>query len=455
MRVIIVGAGQVGAAITDALAGERADVVVIDLVEDRLRELRDKYDIQTVLGSGSNPQTLDEAGLGSADMLIAVTDADEVNMAACTIAKVREPLTIRVARIREAAFLKDAAILSDEGFGVDHAINPELVSARRIEEILEVPFATDVADCEPGLKLVGLRIPPDSPLEGMSFAKLRAMAPDLKILVTTRLRRGACHVPQGADDIKSGDTLYAVTRPADLSRVAELFHRPWQKAKRITIAGGTGIAEMLARRLERSGRYKVKLIEPNPKRAVKLAESLSRTLVLKGSPTDEGLLMEENIRDCDAYIAALPEAELNVMAALNAKMLGAHRVIALTDRFSYVPIIEASGVDAVVSPRALAVGTILHHIRKGKVKTVIPYGDGGQAEAIEFEALETSPVVGKPLRELQFPRGAIIGAVIRNNEAIIPGGSDVIAPGDGVYVFATKSAVPKLEKLMSVRFEFF
>ena len=455
MRVIIVGAGQVGSAITGALAGENADVVVIDMVDDRLRALRDSYDIQTVAGSGANPRVLDEAGLRSADMIIAVTDSDEVNMVACAISRVHAPLAIRVARVREPAFLNDTAILGKDGIGVDHVINPELVAANRLSEILDVPFATDVADCEPGLKLVGFRIPERSPLEGKSFAELRAISPNLRILVTTRLRQGTCYVPQGGDDIKAGDTLYAVSRPDDLPEVARLFDFSWHAIKRVTIAGGIGIGEMLARQLEKDTRFKVKLIEPDDRRAGQLAESLEKTLVLNGSATDESLLLEENIRDCDAYIAALPEPEMNVMAALNAKNLGARRVIALTDRFSYIPIIEAAGVDAVVSPRALAVGTILHHIRKGKVKAVIPYGDAGQAEAIEFEALETSPAVGKPLKDIRFPRGAIVGALIRDGKAIIPGGSDVINPGDGVYAFAIKSAIPKLEKLMSVRLEFF
>jgi trk system potassium uptake protein len=455
MRVIIVGAGQVGSAITGALAGEKADVVVIDMVDERLRELRDVHDIQTVCGSGANPRVLNEAGMRGADMIIAVTDSDEVNMVACAISRVHAPLAIRVARVREPAFIEDTSILGAGGIGVDHVINPELVAADRIAEILDVPFATDVADCEPGLKLVGFRIPSGSGLAGKTFAELRAISPNLRILVTTRLRRGTSLVPKGSDDINVGDTLYAVTRPDDLPEVARLFEFQWHPVKRITVAGGAGIGEMLARQLEKDSRFKVKLIEPDSRRANALAESLEKTLVLNGSATDESLLLEENIRDCDAYIAALAEPEMNVMAALNAKNLGARRVIALTDRFSFIPIIEAAGVDAVVSPRALAVGTILHHIRKGKVKAVIPYGDFGQAEAIEFEALETSPAVGKPLKDIRFPRGAIVGALIREGQAIIPGGGDVINPGDDVYVFAVKGAIQKLEKLMSVRLEFF
>ncbi|HUT78071.1 MAG TPA: TrkA C-terminal domain-containing protein, partial [Polyangia bacterium] len=321
--------------------------------------------------------------------------------------------------------------------------------------IISIPFATDVAECGPGIRLVGFRLPPDTPVDGRTFADVRALAPQLRVLVTNRVRGGECRVPRGGDDLRAGDTLYAVARSEDLPHVAELFHLPWRPARRITIAGGGGIGSLLARRLENGSRLQVKLIEPDRQRAMALAESLGRTLVLNGSPTDEGLLLEENVRDCDVFIAALPEEETNVMAALNAKRLGAHRVIALTDKVSYVSLIESAGVDAIVSPRALAIGTIIHHVRKGRIKAVIPYGGATQTQVIEFEARETAPAVGKPLRQVRFPEGAIVGLLFRNGEAIIPGGDDVIMPGDDVFVFAHKSAIPKIEKLISVRLEFF
>ena len=455
MRVVIIGAGQVGSAITEALAGEKADVVAIDTIKERLDELCELYDIQTVHGSGSNPEILTQAGISSADMIVAVTNSDEVNMVACAISRIRAPHAIKVARVRQRAFLEDESIMGINGLGVDHAINPELEAAKRIEKILGVPFATDVADCGHGITLVGIRLPVGSPIEGHTFAELRAMAPNLKMIVTTRIRQGECQVPKGSSNILGGDTLFAVAMDEDLPKLAELFHFTWRPTKRVTIAGGTGIGAILAKRLDKKNKYKLKLIEPDIECASTLSETLETVLVLRGSPTDESLLLEENIRDCDVFVAALPEAEMNVMAALNAKRFGAHRVIALTDKLSFIPIIENAGVDAVVSPRALAIGAILHHIRKGKVQAVIPYGYAGQAEAIAFEALQTSSAVGKPLKDVRFPEGAIVGALIRENNAIIPGGNDVILAGDVVFVFTTKAAVPKLERLMSVRLEFF
>lgn len=444
-----------GSAITEALSAEKIDVVAVDLRESRLQPLADRFDIQTITGSGSNPQVLSQAGVESADMLVAVTDADEVNMVACTIAKRRAPHAIKVARIRQRELIEAGDVGPDSSFGVDYAINPELVAAERLLEILEVPFASDVADLGYGLKLVGMRLPHGLPVNGLTFAELRKAAPDIKTIITTRIRQGTAIVPRGNDDIQGDDTLFLVGAPDDLPKVAQMFRLPWLPARRITIAGGYGIGALLATRLEGSGRRSIKLIETDPERANLLAQSFERVLVLEGSATDESLLLEENIRECDVFIAALPEAETNVMAALNAKRLGAGRVIALTDKTSYIPIIRSVGVDAVVSPRALAIGTILQHIRKGKVKAVVPYGDGGQAEAIRFEALETSAAVSQPLKDVHFPHGAIVGAIIRGGKALIPGGNDTLEAGDEVLVFAMKSAIPKLEKLMTVRLDFF
>lgn len=455
MRAVIVGTGQVGFAIIGALSGENADVVAIDVSEINLEMAREQFDIQTICGSGSNPVNLIDAGIASADMLVAVTDSDEVNMVACSIAAMKAPHAIRVARIRETAFLNDESVLGEDGFRITHAINPEMVTAKRLIDILQVPIATDVAELDGGLQLVGIRVPAIAAACGNSFAALRNMAPELKMLVTTRIREGESIVPKGGDDLRAGDVLYTVISPEDLPALATLFNMPWRPSKRITIAGGTGVGFMLAKQLESSSKSSIKLIESDSARANELAMSLSKILVLQGFPTDENLLLEENIRDCDVFIAALKDEEANVMAALNAKRLGAHRVITLTNKTGYIPIIENAGVDAVVSPQALAIGTILRYVRKGRVKSVTPYGLAGKAEIIEFEALETAKIVGKPLKEVKMPSSAIIGALIRNGRGIIPGGNDVIQPGDRVFVFTEKEAIKKLEKLISVSLNFF
>lgn len=455
MRAVIVGTGQVGFAIIGALSSENADVVAIDISEENLEVVREQFDIQTISGSGSNPVNLMDAGIASADMLVAVTNSDEVNMVACFIAAMKAPHAIRVARIRETAFLQDDTVLGGDGFRVTHAINPEMVTAKRLMDILQVPIAADVAELGHGLQLVGIRVKPGSRACGKSFAGLRNLAPDLKMLVTTRIRHSESIVPKGNDDIMANDLLYTVIAPVDLPRLAEVLEMPWRPSRRITIAGGTGIGFTLARELENTPRTNIKLIESDPARANELAMSFSKILVLQGFPTDENLLLEENIRDCDVFVAALKDEEANVMAALNAKRLGAHRVITLTNKTGYIPIIENAGVDAVVSPQALAIGTILHYVRQGRVNSVTPYGLAGKAEIIEFEALETARIVGKPLKDVSMPQSAIIGALIRGGKAIIPGGNDVIQPGDRVFVFTEKEAVKKLEKLISVSLNFF
>jgi len=455
MRAIVIGVGQVGYAIVGALSDEDADVVAIDLREKELEQARELFDIQTIRGSGSNPVNLADAQVHAADMIVAVTDSDEVNMVACRIAAMRAPHAIRVARIRERAFLKDRSLLGEEGFQVTHAINPEMVTAERLTDILDVPFALDVADVGYGLKLVGVRVPDSFPQDGQTIARIRSTVPDLKMLLTTRIRGLDSIVPFGNDDVRRGDVLYVVIPPAELPALGRLLGHIWRPTRRITIAGGSGIGHMLAQRLEDSTRTNIKLIESDSDRANELAESLSRILVLHGYPTDESLLMEENIRDCDVFVAALPDEEENVMAALNAKRLGAHRVIALTNKTGYIPIIENAGVDAVVSPRSLAIGTILQHVRRGRVMSVTPYGQAGKAEIIAFEAQQSSKIVGTPLKDVHLPPSAIIGIIVHEGVAIIPGGNDIINPGDHVFVFTEKSAIKQLEKLMTVSLDFF
>ncbi|MBN2801793.1 MAG: Trk system potassium transporter TrkA [Deltaproteobacteria bacterium] len=455
MRALVIGTGEVGFAIIEALSSEGADVVAIDVNEHSLEAARNLFDIQTITGSGSNPVNLKNAGVSSADMVVAVTNSDEVNMVACKLASKEAPYAIRVARIRETAFLNDEFLTMENGFWITHPINPERVSAKRIFEIIKVPFAVDVATLWDDMSLIGLKIPKGSPAIGKTFADLRTMAPDLKMLVTTRIRDAISVVPGGDNDIKEGDTLYVVINPVDYQKMAKVFELPFKSAKKIIIAGGDGIGKTLATTMDKMSNVNVKLIEENEALAGELAESFARVLVLQGSATDENLLVEENIKDCDIFVAALKDEEANVMAALNAKRLGALKVMVLTSKPSYIPIIENSGIDVVLSPQALAIGTILQHIRKGSVKSVTPYSHSGKAEIIQFEALESAKAVGRPLKDVSIPKNAIVGMIVRNKKAMIPGGNDIIEPGDSVFMFAEKSAIPKLEKLMAVGFSFF
>ena len=454
MRVIVVGAGEVGTNIAAALSAEGQDVVVLDRRSSRVNQLRDRLDVQTFQGSGSNPQVLLDAGLRQADMMLAVTDSDEVNMVACLIAAAHSPGTITVARIRSEELVSDQTVLGKAGLGIDHVINPEVATAERIMRLLEYPAATDVVDFEEGrIRLVAFRVPASSRLAGRRFADLGRLALDRTLLFAARVRGTESVIPTGQDDIRAGDVLYAVVQAGALRWVADVVGLPWEPATRVTIAGATNVGRVLARRLE-SGDYQVKLIEQDERTAHEAAEFLKRTVVLNGSPTDTDLLLEENIQDCHAFIAVLSDDEANVVAALHAKRLGARRVISLTGRPAFVPLIAEAGVDVAISPRQVAVSSILHFVRRGRVVRVTPVA-GDAAEAIEFVALETAAVVGRPLKEVRFPRHALVGAVIHGEEVKIASGDTVIQPGDRVLVVALKKAIAKLQKAFEVRFEFF
>lgn len=454
MHVIIVGAGEVGTNIAAALASEGQDVVVMDRNARRVDDLRDRFDVQTFAGSGSNPTVLLEAGLRQADMLLAVTDSDEVNIVACLIAAAHSPATITVARIRSQEFISDETVLGKAGLNLDHVINPEVATADQIVRLLELPAAADVVDFEDGqIRLVALRVPQSSSFVGRTFMEVGASEQGRRLLFAARVRDAECIIPTGSDDIRAGDLLYAVIATDALRPVAEAIGLPWEPVGRVTIAGASNIGRVLASKLESSG-LRVKLIEQEENQALAAAEELQKTVVLNGSPTDTDLLLQENIQDCDAYLAVLGEDEANVVASLHAKALGARRVVSLIGRPEYVPLIANAGVDVAINPRQVAVSSILHFVRRGRIVRVTPIA-GGVAEAIEFVALETAAVVGRPLKEVTFPRHALVGALIRDGDVEIASGDTVINPGDRVLVVALKKAIGKLQKAFEVRFEFF
>ncbi len=454
MRVIIVGAGEVGTNIAAALAAEGQDVVVMDRDARKVRDLRDRLDVQAFQGSGSSPSVLLSAGLATADMLLAVTDGDEVNIVACVIAAAHAPSIITVARIRSEDFVHDEKVLGKAGLGIEHVINPELETADRIVRLLALPGANDLVEFEGGaLRLVAVRVPAESPFVGLRFIDLVGLSPRRRMLFAARVRGAECVIPKGADDIAAGDLLYAVVEPGTLEAVAGLIGIPLDPVRRVTIAGGSTIGRILAQKLEGSG-YQVKIIEQDEARAQELAGTLQKTVVLHGAATETGLLLQENIQDCHAFLAVMRDDEVNVVAALHAKALGARRVISLTRRPEFVPLISRAGVDSVISPRQVAVSSILHLVRKGRVVRVTPFA-GGAAEAIEFEALETAEVVGRPLKSVQFPKGALVGAVVRRGVVIVASGDTVIEAGDRVLVVALKSAIAKLQQAFEVKLEYF
>ncbi len=446
MRVIIVGAGEVGYNIAERLSHEHQDVVVIEPRESARRHVDDNLDVQTVGGSGSSPSVLFRAGIDEASMLIAVTNSDEVNIVACMVASAcgRKEL-LRVARVRDDDFFTDARLADRIARFVDLHINPERVAAQQVNRIISVPAATDVASFADGrVTVIGVATCEDSPLIGRRLSDLAQVEGGRRFLIAAISRQGGVIIPRGVDKVEVGDTLYAVTEPSQIGTVLASMGKAADPVRRVMVSGSTTVAKRICSELIAQG-VQTKIIEKDRGRSYALAESMPKAIVLQGSPTDRDLLHEEFIADTCAFVAAAEDEEENILSALLAKRLGARRTIALTDKASYLELIKTVGVDVVVSPRLAAVSSILLHVRRGRVLSVKAFGD--EAEALEFEATAASAVVGRPLRKVGMPKGSIVGAIVRDEAVIVPSGDDQVSPGDRVVVFALETAVPAVENL--------
>ncbi|MBU3931717.1 MAG: Trk system potassium transporter TrkA [Proteobacteria bacterium] len=454
MKVIIIGAGEVGYHIADSLSREGIDTVVIDRNEERLLEISDTLDVQTILGSGSSPDVLKRADIGNADMVVAVTDSDETNMIACLLASTQSRIPIRIARIRNPELNEDSRLLKSDCLNIDLCINPEREAVNYMMDCLEFPGASEVFSFAGGrIRMLGFPIDLNAAVVGKSLIALRAMEPGFKVLITAMVRNEKFIVPRGDSVIEAGDYLFAV---ADASRVRELlrfFGRDTEPPRRIIIIGGGNTGLMLAEQIEKRG-ISVKLIEKRRDKCELLAARLEKTIVLHGDGTSQELLKEENIGETDFFIAVTNDEEANILGALLAKQLGARKVISLIKRIDYIPIVARVGIDGVINPRHAAIGRILHFIRKGKIISATPLRDE-RAEAFEFVALETSDITERPFKEMHFPKGTIVGAIVRGEEIIIPDGDSVILPGDHVVIFTPRLVIPQLEKLLTVKLEYF
>jgi trk system potassium uptake protein len=454
MKVIIIGAGEVGYHIADSLSRERVDAVVIDRNEERLREISEMLDVQTLQGSGSSPEVLKRAGMAQAEMVIAVTDSDETNMIACLLASTQCRIPIRIARIRNLELNGDCSLFGTEHLNIDLAINPEREAVSNVMDMLESPGAAEVIRFAGGrIRLLGFQIDPDATIIGKKLADLRATESGDKVLITAIVRGDKFIVPSGRSVIENGDYLFAVT---DTNRVRELlrfFGKKTDPPRRIIIIGGGNTGLMLAEAIEKRN-INVKLIEKKQGRCEVLSSLLQKTIVLHGDGTSQELLREENIEDTDFFIAVTNDEEANILGALVAKQLGARKVISLINRIDYIPLVSRVGIDGVINPRHAAISRILHYIRKGKVISATPLRDE-KAEAFEFIALETSEITDRPFKEIHFPSGTIVGAICRGEEIIIPDGNSMIRPGDHVVIFTPRSAIVELEKLLTVKLEFF
>ncbi|MGD1975542.1 MAG: Trk system potassium transporter TrkA [Desulfobacterales bacterium] len=454
MKIVIVGAGEVGFHIASHLTVENKDVVVIDKSADAIRRVSDHLDVQVVQGSGSSPVVLEKAGIRNAEVLLSVTDSDETNLVACLVADMLSPSTQKLARVRDGDFDQYHDHFREHAPHIDTIINPEIEVVKTIESLMSVPEAADVGEFADGrIKFIGIYLEKNSRLTGVRLADLPDKITNARLLIAAVVREEELIIPGGNDYLMPGDLVYFISEEDKLQETLALFDKYNEPLKRALIIGGGNIGFRLAKSLEGNSIY-CKIIENNPNRCAEIAEELNRTVVLCGDGSDQVLLAEENIQDIEVVVTLTNNEETNILASLLAKRMGAKKSIAKISKFSYFPLMKAIGIEKVVSTRLSAINTILRHIRRGKVLSDISL-KGEQAEIIEALALETSDIVDRPLKQISFPKGAIVVGIIRKDDIIIPSGDSVIRPQDRVIIFARRQAIPKVEKILSVKLGFF
>lgn len=452
MRIIIVGAGEVGFHIAQKLSEENQDVFLIDKDPEKVRRLTENLDVQAILGSGTSPNTLRDSGIEAAEMLVAATDSDEVNLIACLLARHLNPYIVKLARVRNPEYLKEKDLFGRDLLSVDQIINPESVMVETIRNLMMVPGASDVIDFEEGrIKLIGITVKPDSPFVDRQLLSFKGM--EGRVLVGAIVRGEQVIIPHGEDTLEANDMAYVVVRAEELPDVFRRLGIKDEGLRRVIIVGAGETGTALATFFDKT-KINVKIIEKDNQRCTSLAQNLERVIVINGDGSDKTLLQEENIGDCDFMVAVTGDEDSNVLMSILAKGLGARKTITRISKLSYIPLVSALGIDTVVSPRLSAIRAILQHIRKGKIISVAPL-KGGHAEAIEAEALESSDLVNLPLSKVKFPKGSLVGAIVRNDEIIIPLGDSVIKPKDRLIIFTLRKEVPKLEKLLTVKLEYF
>lgn len=457
MKIIILGAGQVGGNLAAELASEANDITVVDTDGIRLRELGDRLDIRTVFGRGSFPTVLRQAGADDADMLIAVTSSDETNMIACQVAYTLFRTPTKIARIRESAYLTRGGLFHNDAVPIDVLISPEQAVTTYIKRLIEHPGALQVLDFADGkVQLVAVRAYYGGPLVGQELRFLKQHMPGVETRVAAIFRRDRPIIPNGDTVIEADDEVFFVAATADIRAVMSELHKLERSSKRILIAGGGNIGERLAEAIET--RYQVKIIEKNKARADHLAQNLDRTVVLHGSASDRELLVEENISEVDIFCAVTNDDEANIMSSMLAKRLGARKVMALINNPAYVDLVQGGQIDIAISPSQATIGTLLTHVRRGDIVNVYSLRRGA-AEAIEAIAHgdpRSSKVVGRAIRDIDLPPGTTIGAIVREEKVLIAHDSTVIESDDHVILFVIdKKNIRDVERLFQVGLTFF
>ncbi|WP_439522625.1 Trk system potassium transporter TrkA [Marivita sp.] len=458
MKVIICGAGQVGWQIARHLSGERNDVTVVDSNPELVRRATDALDVQGIAGFASYPDVLDQAGARDADMIIAATHSDEVNMVTCQVAHSVFSIPRKIARLRSKSYL--TAIYSDlyrrDHMPIDVVISPEMEVAEAALQRLNAPAAFDTETFLDGeAALMGLTIDDDCPIINTPLKQLTDLFSTLRTIVVGIRREGTLFAPESGDQIFAGDACYVMAHNEDVRRTLEIFGKTHRKQERVVIIGGGNVGLMVAKHLEeRADRIRVKVIERDRRSAERAAEALERTIVLNGDGLDVTLLAEANIERADAVLCVTDDDKTNMLAAVRAKSEGCRMAIALINDPTLEPLMEPLGIDAYINPRSVTVSSILRHFRHGRVRSVYSIGDA-EAEVIEAEVLSTSPMAGQKLRDIDFPEGVIVGAVRKGGKVRRPTGAMVIEEGDQVVLFTLAKDVSEVERLLQVSIDFF
>lgn len=458
MKVVICGAGEVGSNIARYLATEANDVTVVDQSTELIRQLSESLDVTGLVGHASQPDVLERAGIEDADMLIAVTLTDEVNMIACQVAHSLFGVPTKIARIRSQSYLQPmwSNMFTRDHLPIDVVISPEIEIARAVTRRLEVPGAMEVIPLsDDKVRLIGVRITDDTPLINTPLRQLTSLFPEMQIIIVGIKRGDTSIVPHAEDEMFPGDDVYFVVASDQCDRAMAAFGHEEPETRRAVIFGGGNIGLFLAKELERDhSEINVKIIELSRERAEVVSADLKNAVVINGNILEPEILYEAGVDKAETVIAVTEDDETNILASLLAKKCGAQRAITLVNKSTYNPLMGPLGVDVVVNPRSITVSQILSHVRRGRVHSAYSVQENF-GELIEADAMETSILVGKPLKEVDLPGGTRVGAIIRDGQIIVPRPQTVIEGGDRIILFAATDAVRKVEKLFSVRLEYF
>ncbi|MEW5769145.1 MAG: Trk system potassium transporter TrkA [Pseudomonadota bacterium] len=467
MKIIILGAGQVGSNLAEHLVREGNDLTVVDIDAEKLAVLQDRYDLRTVCGQASHPSVLRQAGADDADMLVAVTLNDETNIVACKLASTLFNIPTKIARIRAVDYMQHPQLFAEDGFGVDHVIAPEQEITDYLRRLIDYPEALQVVDFAGGrIRLVAVKAHGGF-MVGHALKHLRehmhlmfrehpGVDSNIDARVAAIYRQDRAIVPEGDTVIQEGDEIFFLAATENIRSVMKEIRHSDQSVRRVMIAGGGNIGRRLAKSLERD--YQVKLVDRNKKNADRLSHELEHALVLNGNATDEDLLRAENIEDMDVFCALTNDDEDNIMASLLAKRLGAKKVIALINRSTYVDLLQGGEIDIALSPAQATIGPLLTHIRRGDMAVVhsLRRGAAEALEAVVHGDARSSKLIGRRMEEIGLPEGVSIGAILRGDEVIIAHHDTRIEAEDHLILFVpNKRMIGKVEKLFQVGFGFF